>query len=82
MPLVGPGAVIYVCSFRKIVSGIQTLIEEGDSQIHRQPGDLISLLLFLKDEESYFLQFPMNREQPEILELRNLLTTFSSVCDS
>jgi hypothetical protein len=76
VPLMGSGALIYIRSFRKIDSGIQKLIEEWDSQTQRQHGDLISLLLFLQNEESRlkmefscFLQFPMNREHPKILEL-------------
>jgi hypothetical protein len=40
---IGSGATIYIPSFITIGSGIQKLIE-GDSQTHRQYGDLISLL--------------------------------------
>jgi hypothetical protein len=49
----GSGVTIYkyVPSFIKIVSAIQKLIG-GDSQKHRQHGDLISLLLFFKNNES------------------------------
>jgi hypothetical protein len=39
----GPGAMTFVPSFIKIVSGIQKLMAGG---IHRQHGDLINLLLF------------------------------------
>jgi hypothetical protein len=42
----GSGAVIYIPSFIEIGSGIKKLIE-GDSQTHKQHGDLISLPLFL-----------------------------------
>jgi hypothetical protein len=42
----GSGAIIYIPSFIKIGSGIQKLIL-GDTQTHRQHGDLISLLLSL-----------------------------------
>jgi hypothetical protein len=41
------GAMIYIPSFVKCCSGIQKMIW-GDSQIHRQQGDLISLLWFFK----------------------------------
>jgi hypothetical protein len=43
----GSGAMIYIPSFINIGPGIQTLIR-GDSQAHRQHGDLISALLFFK----------------------------------
>jgi hypothetical protein len=39
----GSGAVIYIPDFIEIGSGIRKLIR----RIHRQHGDLISLLLFL-----------------------------------
>jgi hypothetical protein len=42
----GIGAMIYVLSFIKICSANQTMIG-GDTQAHRQHGDLISLLLYL-----------------------------------
>jgi hypothetical protein len=42
------GAVSYVPSFIKIDSDIQKLI----GGIHRQQGDLISLLLFFQNKES------------------------------
>jgi hypothetical protein len=38
----GSGAKIYIPSFMKFGSGIQKLI--GNTQMHRQHGDLISLL--------------------------------------
>jgi hypothetical protein len=41
----GSGAMIYIPSFVKNGSGIQTLIA-GDTQTHRQRGDRIRLLLF------------------------------------
>jgi hypothetical protein len=41
----GSGAVIYIPSLIKIGSGIQKLIRK-DTQVHKQQGDLISLLLF------------------------------------
>jgi hypothetical protein len=44
----GSGAMIYIPSFIKICSGIQKLIRE----LHRQHGDLISLLLFSQNKES------------------------------
>jgi hypothetical protein len=40
------GAMVYVPSFIKIGSGIQKFVRR-DSLVHRQHGDLISLLLFL-----------------------------------
>jgi hypothetical protein len=43
---------IYIPSFIKIGSGIQ-MMTEGDSQTHRQHGDLISLLLFFQNKESW-----------------------------
>jgi hypothetical protein len=44
-------ATIYVYTrLRKIDSGTQKLM--GDSQTHRQSGDLINLLLFLVNKES------------------------------
>jgi hypothetical protein len=42
---------IYIPSFLKIGSAIQKLMG-GDSQSHRQQGDLISLLLFFQNNES------------------------------
>jgi hypothetical protein len=47
----GSGAMISVSSFIKIGSGIQNLIG-GDTQTHRQQGDLISLLLAFQNRES------------------------------
>jgi hypothetical protein len=47
----GSGAVIYIPSFIKTGSGIQTLIG-GDTQTHRQHGDRISLLLVFQNKES------------------------------
>jgi hypothetical protein len=46
------GSICIICipSFMKIGSGIQGLIAEGNSQIHRQHGDRISLPLFLNEE--------------------------------
>jgi hypothetical protein len=46
----GSGAVIYVRSFIKTGSGIQTLI--GGIHTHRQQGDLINLLYFFQNKES------------------------------
>jgi hypothetical protein len=43
----GSGAVIYVPSFIKNGSGVQKLIG-GFTDTHRQQGELISLLYFLK----------------------------------
>jgi hypothetical protein len=43
----GLSAMIYIPSFIKIGSGIQTLIWE-DTQAHRKHGDLINLLSFFK----------------------------------
>jgi hypothetical protein len=45
----GSDAIIYMSSFIKIGSGIQTLMGRG---IHRQQGYLISLLLFFQNKES------------------------------
>jgi hypothetical protein len=45
----GSGAVICIPSFIKIGSGIEKLIG-GDTQTHRQQGDLISLLSFKKEK--------------------------------
>jgi hypothetical protein len=42
------GGVIYVPSFIKIGSEVQKLITGGYTDTHRQQGDLISLLYFLK----------------------------------
>jgi hypothetical protein len=42
---IGSGAVIHSPSFMQIGSGIQKLIG-GDTQAHRQHGELISLLSF------------------------------------
>jgi hypothetical protein len=44
----GSGAMIYISSFKKIGSGIQKLM----GGIHRQHGDLISLLSFFQNNES------------------------------
>jgi hypothetical protein len=41
-------AIIYTPSFIKIGSGMQKFIE-GDTQIHREYGDRISLHLFFSD---------------------------------
>jgi hypothetical protein len=46
------GAMMYIPSFVKIGSGIQRLIGGGDSQTHRQHGDLISLILCFQNKES------------------------------
>jgi hypothetical protein len=43
---IGSGAMIYISKFLMIGSGVQKLMG-GDTQTHRQHGDLISLLLFL-----------------------------------
>jgi hypothetical protein len=47
----GLDAMLYIPSFMKNGSGIQKLLYR-DSQIHRQHGDLISLLLFLQNKKS------------------------------
>jgi hypothetical protein len=47
----GSGALIHTPNFIKIDSAVQKLIE-GESQTHRQHGDLISLLLFFHNKES------------------------------
>jgi hypothetical protein len=44
---IGSSAMIYI----KIGSGIQKLMR-GDSQTHRQHGDIISVLLFSQNKES------------------------------
>jgi hypothetical protein len=41
---IGSGGMIQMPSFIKIDSGTQKLLGRGDSQIHRQHGDRISLL--------------------------------------
>jgi hypothetical protein len=46
------GATLYIPSFSKIVSGIQKLMDEGDTQTHREHGDCISLLLFFNNKET------------------------------
>jgi hypothetical protein len=45
----GSDAMIYIPSFIKIFSAIQKLRGGG---VHRQHGDLISLLLFFQNKES------------------------------
>jgi hypothetical protein len=47
----GSGAMICIPSFIKIGSGIQKLMR-GGGVIHRQHGDLISLLSFFQKQES------------------------------
>jgi hypothetical protein len=47
----GSDAMIYIPSFIKTGSGIQKLIR-GDTQTHRQHGDLISQLSFLQNNNS------------------------------
>jgi hypothetical protein len=47
----GSGAMIYIPSFIKISLGIQTF-RRGDSQTHRQHGNLISLVLGFQNKES------------------------------
>jgi hypothetical protein len=44
----GSSVMIYIPRLIKIGSGIQKFMGRRDSQIHRQHGDLISLLLFFK----------------------------------
>jgi hypothetical protein len=40
----GSGAMIYITNFIKIGSGIQNLKKRGNSQTHREHGNLISLI--------------------------------------
>jgi hypothetical protein len=47
----GSGAMIYIISFI-IGSDIQKFLLRIHIQVHRQQGDLISLLLFLKNKEN------------------------------
>jgi hypothetical protein len=47
----GSGVMTHIPSFIKAGSVIQKLMV-GDSQIHRQHGDIISLLLFSENRES------------------------------
>jgi hypothetical protein len=47
----GSGAMIYIPNFIKIGSAIQKFIR-GETQTHRQHGDLISLLLFFQNMKS------------------------------
>jgi hypothetical protein len=44
----GSGAMIYIPSFTEIGSVIQKLMRVGDSQTHREDGDLISLLPYFE----------------------------------
>jgi hypothetical protein len=49
----GSGVMTHIASFINTGSGIQKLMwGRGDSQIHRQHGDIISLLLFSQNRES------------------------------
>jgi hypothetical protein len=48
----GSGAMIYILCLIKIGSGIQKMIGGGDSQIHRQHGDRISIISFFPNKES------------------------------
>jgi hypothetical protein len=48
----GSGALIYIQHFIKTGSGIKKLMGGGDTQTHRQQGDLICLLLFFQNKES------------------------------
>jgi hypothetical protein len=59
----GAGAMIYIPILIKIGSGIQKLMGGGDSQRHRQHGDLISLLLIFKIKEMLSLKLPGGTEQ-------------------
>jgi hypothetical protein len=43
----GSGDMIYISSFMKIDSAIQTLMGKGDTLTHREQGDGISPLSFL-----------------------------------
>jgi hypothetical protein len=47
----GSGAMLYIASFIKTGSDIQKLMG-GDTQTHRQQGDLMSSLLFFQNTES------------------------------
>jgi hypothetical protein len=51
---------IHILSFIKIGSSIQRVLEGdtcGDTQKHKQQGDLISLLLFFKGKESLLADY-------------------------
>jgi hypothetical protein len=50
----GSGALVYIPSFIKIGSGLQTLLMGIHIPAHRQQSDLICLLLFLKNKEIKF----------------------------
>jgi hypothetical protein len=57
----GSGAMIYIPSFIKIGPGIQSW-----RRIHRQRGDLISLLLFLQNKES---RLRIHRQHGDLISL-------------
>jgi hypothetical protein len=46
------GGMIFIPSFIKIGSDIQKLLKGIHMRIHRQQGDLISLLLFFRNKKS------------------------------
>jgi hypothetical protein len=51
----GSGAMIYLPNFIKIGPGIQKLIV-GDSQTHREHGDLIGLIIFVQNKENRLMR--------------------------
>jgi hypothetical protein len=67
----GSGAMIYIPSFIKISSGIRKLIGE----IHRQHGDLISILLFFQNKESMLKIQYMFHKFRGLLTFHNALST-------
>jgi hypothetical protein len=65
---------LYRPSLIKIGSGIQGLIG-GDSQTHRQHGDLISLLLFFQNKESRLIEIQVKPDPTQAPNLSSMKTT-------
>jgi hypothetical protein len=55
----GSGAMIYIPSFMKIGPGVQKLLKR-DTQTHRQHDDLISILVFLFQNNECNLKININ----------------------
>jgi hypothetical protein len=78
---------IYIQSFIKIGSGIQTFIG-GDTQTHRQHGNLISLVLLLQNKKKRLrmnshtclstVRLSSERVSASFINLRGMVITFSS----
>jgi hypothetical protein len=60
----GAGTMIYIPSFIKLGSGIQKLMGGGDTQLHRQQDDFISLFLFFQNKESRLKTVSMSGNEP------------------